>query len=373
MLNEKEKYRYSRHLLLKEIGLDGQLKLKQAKVLVVGAGGLGCPVLQYLAAAGIGTIGIIDFDVVDVTNLQRQVLFDETDVGKLKAVVAAEKLQKQNSHICIETYCEKLTTENVDDIFKPFNIVIDCTDNFSTRYLVNDACVLLGKPLVHGSIHRFQGQVSVFNYSVDEKLPVTYRCLFPSPPEDGAVLSCSEIGVLGVLPGIIGTLQATEAIKIISGIGKILSGRLLLFDALSMQSSIIEIERNPFVESITPSSFDALKKFDYSFQCKTEKVANEISVEKLQEWLKEKDGLQLLDVRNENELPEVEELSDLKIPLFDIENNISKISRKKKVVVFCKSGIRSAHAIELLTKKYSFGNLFNLKGGVEEWLNKKIL
>ncbi|MEO8146331.1 MAG: molybdopterin-synthase adenylyltransferase MoeB [Bacteroidia bacterium] len=368
MLNEKEIKKYSRHLLLNEIGGQGQLKLKEGKVLVIGAGGLGCPVLQYLVAAGVGTIGIIDFDIIEESNLQRQVLYNEEDIGKPKANVAAEKLHKQNSLINIISYNEKLSVENVEALFNQFEIIVDCTDNFSTRYLINDACVLFGKPMIYGSIHKFQGQVSVFNFKTANKKGPTYRCVFPVPPDNGTVPSCSEIGVLGVLPGIIGMMQATEVIKMITGIGEVLSGKLLFFDALIMQSSIIEIERNPDVENVTPATIEELKKQDYNFDCEINDMINEITVEQLQLYFENEDNIQIIDVRDENELPFVDELSGLKIPLFDIENNLEKISRDKKVILYCKSGIRSAAAIQILKNEFQFNNLYNLKGGVDEWM-----
>lgn len=371
MLNKQDITRYNRHLLLSEIGEKGQWKLKQGKVLVVGAGGLGCPVLLYLTAAGVGTIGIIDFDTVEESNLQRQVLFGEEDIGKLKADVAAKKLRKQNSLITVVAYCQKLSVENVEEIFTQYDIIVDCTDNFSSRYLINDACVLLHKPMVYGSIHRFQGQVSVFNLGKNRSSSPTYRCLFPQPPLQASIPSCSEIGVLGVLPGIIGTIQATEVIKMVTGIGKLLSGRLLIIDALSMASSIIEIERNPLTEKNSPSSMEELKNTDYNFDCDATIPGNEMTVEELQEYVHGKKEIQLLDVRNKDELPLIEELYGLKFPLSEIENNIDKISRNKKVIVYCKTGKRSAMAIELLQNKFHFTNLYSLKGGIDEWMRFK--
>ena len=245
MLTEKEISRYSRHLLLPEIGHEGQQKLKNARVLVIGAGGLGCPVLMYLVAAGVGKIGIVDFDRVDETNLQRQVLFDVADIGSSKSEVAKHKLSGQNPLIEIESIQQRVTNQNAIGIFSGYDIVVDGTDNFSTRYLVNDACVLLDKTLVSGSIFKFQGQISVFNFKNEkgERGP-TYRCLFPTPPPSGSILSCSETGVLGVLPGILGTLMANEVIKIIAGIGEVLSGKVLLIDALTMNFQTITIARS---------------------------------------------------------------------------------------------------------------------------------
>lgn len=368
MLTEQDKKKYSRHLLLDEIGVQGQLKLKQGKVLVVGAGGLGCPVLQYLTAVGVGTIGIVDFDFIEESNLQRQVLYNEKDIGKSKAIVAADILRKQNSLIQIVPHNEKLSIENVESLFNQYNIIVDCTDNFGTRYLINDACVLFNKPMVYASIHKFQGQVSVFNFKNSSLNPPTYRCVFPHPPIMGTVPSCAEVGVLGVLPGIIGLMQATEVIKMITGIGSVLSGKLLFFDALTMQSTLIEIERNPEVEKITPSSSNELSSYDYTFDCVPLKSIKEITSNDLQLLIDSKTDIQIIDVRNENELPFIDEYNDLKIPLFDIENKAQLISRSKKVILFCKSGTRSAAAIQILKNKFQFNNLLNLKGGTDEWL-----
>ncbi len=367
MLNSHEIKKYSRHLLLNEIGEAGQIKLKQSKVLVIGAGGLGCPVLQYLAVAGVGTIGIVDFDTIDESNLQRQVLYTEEDIGKLKAKVACDRLQKQNSLITVLPYCEKLSAENVERLFTPYEIIVDCTDNFSSRYLINDACVVMNMSMVYGSIHRFQGQVSVFNFTGGNKKSPTYRCLFPEPPSKGTIPNCSEVGVLGMLPGIIGLMQATEVIKMIAGVGEVLSGKLLCFDALTMHSSIIEIERNPMVEIITPVSMKELRNMYYTFDCELNSV-NEISVAELRELLLHQNQIQFLDVRNHDEVPIIEELKGLKIPLAEIENHIDKISRTDQVIVYCKSGKRSAAAIKILSSKFQFANLCNLKDGADAWL-----
>lgn len=374
MLSEKEILRYSRHLLLSEIGTEGQEKLKNARVVVIGAGGLGCPVLQYLAAAGVGRIGIVDFDVVDETNLQRQILFDVSDIGKSKAETAKIKLQNQNPLISVTSVNEKLITQNALSLFSEYDIIIDGTDNFSTRYMVNDACVLLGKTLVSGSVFKFQGQVSVFNFkNKNGEIGPTYRCLFPTPPSPDDVPSCSEVGVLGVLPGIIGTLMANESLKIITGIGEILSGKLLIADALSMNFNTIELKRNPASLKLIPKSAEEFQKMDYEFFCGTKQnksSVKEISAPMLFDLINSPEEIQLLDVREPNENPFVEKLNDLKIPLGNLEKRVKEISRNKKVIVFCRSGIRSRKAIELLQNKFGFENLLNLKGGVMEWLNK---
>lgn len=366
MLTQSELLRYSRHLLLPEIGKSGQEKLKNAKVLVIGAGGLGCPVLMYLTAAGIGKIGIVDFDKVDESNLQRQVLYDVEDIGTPKAGVAKEKLSKQNPLIEIVSIPERLTVKNALQLFSGYDVIVDGTDNFSTRYLVNDACVLSGKILVSGSIFKFQGQVSVFNF----RNGPTYRCLFPTPPAAGSVPSCSEIGVLGVLPGIIGTLMANEAIKITTGIGKILSGQVLLVDSLFLNFQKIQVQRNEESSRIAPKNAEEFARSDYDLFCGTQNAASsvrEISTHELAELLSSREDIQLLDVREIQEQPVVPELKDINIPLGDIEKKKDIISRDKKVIVFCRSGTRSRKAIDILSVNHGFSNLFNLKGGVVDW------
>lgn len=372
MLTEKELSRYNRHLLLPEIGSAGQERLKGARVLMIGAGGLGCPVLMYLVAAGVGKIGIVDFDVVDESNLQRQVLFETDDIGKLKAESAGRKLSRQNPLIEIVSIPKKLSTQNALELFSGYDIIVDGTDNFSTRYLVNDACLLLGKPLVSGSIFKFQGQISVFNMKDGKGVSgPTYRCLFPSPPQAGSVPSCSEVGVMGVLPGIIGSIMANETIKIITGIGGVLSGRILLVDSLSMKVSTVEIERNPEAIQTAPKNAMEFQKMNYELFCgvggDTSSV-REISVSELAALLASGEDIQLLDVREINEQPVVPELMHLNIPLGELEKKRDMISRDKKVVVFCRSGARSRKAIELLSRDSGFLNLYNLKGGVMEWI-----
>lgn len=373
MLNKEEIARYSRHLLLPEIGMAGQEKLKNAKVLVIGAGGLGCPALQYLTATGIGTIGIIDFDKVEVSNLQRQILYGVEDTGKLKAEIAVSKLSRQNPFVKFNSYTERLDNPNTLDIISGYDVIIDGTDNFSTRYLVNDACVLMDKPLIYGAIYKFEGQVSVLNYtdSSGNRGP-TYRCLFPIPPKPGSVPNCSEAGVLGILPGIIGALQATEAIKIIAGIGKPLTGRLLLFDAPAMRFLELSINRSDEWISTVPKNKEQFLKTDYDYFCGIKNSgapAKSISANELQLIIGNKDEIQLLDIRQPFEEPQIDELVDLQIPLGDIPGQAHLISKNKKVIVFCRSGNRSKHAIELLEKNFGFTNLLNLEGGVTAWIN----
>lgn len=371
MLNKEEIARYSRHLLLPEIGMTGQEKIKSAKILVIGAGGLGCPALQYLTAMGIGEIGIVDFDKVEESNLQRQILYSVEDIGKLKTEAAILKLSKQNPFVKFNSYPVRLDNQNAIELFSKYDLIIDGTDNFATRYLVNDACVILNKPLIYGSIYKFEGQVSVLNYtdSSGQSGP-TYRCLFPSPPLSGSIPNCSEIGVLGVLPGIIGTLQATEAIKIISGIGEPLSGKLLLFDALAMSFQVIGISRNNEWINSAPKNIEEFLETDYEYFCGNKNSGSStksISVDELKLIIENNLEVQLLDVRETFEEPQISELIDLKIPLADIHNQTHLISKKKKVIVFCKSGSRSKRAIEILEKDFGFTNLHNLEGGIISW------
>ncbi|HTA61887.1 MAG TPA: molybdopterin-synthase adenylyltransferase MoeB [Bacteroidia bacterium] len=347
MTNEELK-RYARHIILSEIGLEGQQKLKQAKVLVIGAGGLGCPVLQYLTAAGVGTIGIVDFDKIDDSNLQRQILYSTEDVGKPKAQIAKEKLGKQNPYINLIAHVTQLTSTNALEIISLYDIVVDGSDNFATRYLVNDACVILNKILVFGSIFKFDGQVSVFNY----KDGSTYRCLYPEPPAEGEVPNCAEIGVIGVLPGIIGTLQANEVIKIIVGVGEVLSGKLLVFNALTMQFDTFGISVNSANKKID-------KLIDYDIFCGS---TLEISADELKEKIKLKQDFQLLDVRELQEY-EIKNIGGKLIPLNELATNLDKLSKEKEIVVHCASGVRSKKAISIL-KASGFTKVYNLKNGL---------
>ncbi|WP_034040093.1 HesA/MoeB/ThiF family protein [Wocania ichthyoenteri] len=344
--------RYNRHIILSEIGQTGQDKISNAKVLVIGAGGLGCPVLQYLTAAGIGTIGIMDFDVVEISNLQRQVLFGTSTLGKNKAIAAKQRLEDLNDAISIIAYPEKLTHLNAIDLFNQYDIIVDGSDNFETRYLVNDACIITNKPLVFGSIYKFEGQVSVFNY----KNGPSYRCLFPNPPKKGSVPNCSEIGVLGVLPGIIGTMQANEVLKIILDLGNTLSGKLLCYNALTLQNSILKINRSEeTIQSVLKDKENFHEK-EIDFICKIE-VAT-VSIEAM---LSKKD-IQFIDVREAHEHPKVEGLEVTNIPLSQLENNLDKLDSVKKKAIFCQSGIRSKRAVELL-KKLDIKNCYSVNEG----------
>jgi len=362
-LSPEETERYGRHLILPSFGLEAQLKLKNSSVLVIGAGGLGCPVLQYLAAAGVGHIGIVDFDKIEESNLQRQILFSIDDIGKPKALVAKSKLERLNPHIKITAFETRLTRENVFELFENFDLIADGTDNFATRYLVNDACVLSKKTNVFASIFRFEGQVSVFNYlKKDDTRGVNYRDLFPEPPAAGLIPNCAEGGVLGVLPGIIGSMQANEVIKVLTGVGEPLVDRIFIFDAESFSSHILKIKKNPDVK--------IKELLDYEEICgiSTPKV-QEISVEEFQKLKNSGADFQLIDVREPNEFS-IKNLGGELIPLGQILAQAEKISTSKKVIIHCKSGARSARAIELLRAKKGFENLWNLKGGIDVFLPK---
>jgi len=347
--------RYSRHLLLDKVGEKGQLKLKQAKVLVIGAGGLGCPVLQYLGAAGVGEIGIVDFDVIDESNLQRQILFGVDDIGKSKSETAKLKLEAQNPLIKITAYNFELTNKNAIELFEKYDIIVDGTDNFSTRYMVNDGCVLANRPLVYGAIHKFEGQVSVFNY---EKGP-TYRCLFPNPPELGVMPSCSEVGVIGVLPGVIGTQQANEVLKMILNVGKVMSGELLIYNSLDLSFLQLEIKKSVNLSDVGINSIQDFEDFDYSLTC----VVNEIAFSK-EDLDKLPDTTIVLDVREEWETPIVENKSVINIPLDELGDRIDEIISDKTIYVVCQKGGRSQVAIDFLRSEYNYTNLINIDGGI---------
>ncbi len=349
MLNTEEKKQYNRHLILEEIGEKGQIKLKQAKVLVIGAGGLGCPVLQYLTAAGIGTIGVIDDDVVDQTNLQRQILYTVEDVGKSKAETAANRLSKLNPFISFQVYKEQLTKHNAIELFKQYDIIVDGSDNFQTRYLSNDAAVIANKPLVYGSIFKFEGQVSVFNYNGS----ATYRCLYPTPPNPKDVPNCSEIGVLGVLPGIIGSLQANEVLKIIIGLGDVLADKLLVLDVLSMRQLVLNYSKTERSElTVLDENYEAF--------CGVINIEDEITLE---DFNQNKALYHLLDVR-ENWEREQHHIGGQHIPLGELPHRFAEIDITKPVIVYCKSGMRSKRAIAFLQEQGVQGDFINLKNGL---------
>ena len=369
-LTHEQILRYSRHLLMPEVGLQGQIKLKNSSALVIGTGGLGSPVALYLAAAGIGRIGLVDFDIVDSSNLQRQVIHGTSTVGKLKVESGRDRLQDLNPDIQVDIYNEPYTSENAMRIAKDYDIIIDGTDNFPTRYLTNDVCVFLGKPNVYGSIFRFDGQVSVFHA---EKGPC-YRCLFPEPPPPGLVPSCAEGGVLGVLPGTVGTLQATEAIKILLGIGTPLIGKLLLYNALDMSFDFVTLKKNPKCRVCGPNA-DIKELIDYEEFCgvpghhadDTSAGADwDISPLAMKTRLDLDPNLILLDVREPHEL-EIAAIKGAKnIPLGEVAQRMSELDSAKDMIVFCKRGSRSARAIEILSSA-GFKKMKNLKGGINAW------
>ncbi len=381
-LTKRELKRYSRHLLLSEVGVEGQEKLKKASVLIVGLGGLGSPLAMYLAASGIGTLGLVDFDTVDDSNLQRQIIHGTSDVGRLKNESATEKLKEINPEITIIQHNVALTSENALQVIKNYDIVADGTDNFQTRYLVNDACVLLGKPNVYGAIYRFEGQASVFA----TKEGPCYRCLYPKPPEAGTVPSCAEAGVLGVLPGLIGTVQATEVVKLILEKGEPLIGRLLLYNALDMRFSEIKLKKNPECPMCggTPQIKELI---DYDAFCgvKKEKIKTSIIPEKwedeeemppkiLSELLKAKKELFLLDVRElyEYKISKIE--SAILLPLSQIPNKLDLLPKDKMIVVMCHHGMRSRRVMDYLIEN-GFENVYNLEGGIDKYaleVNPKI-
>lgn len=369
-LNHEEILRYSRHLLIPEVGLTGQKKIKAASVLVIGTGGLGSPVGMYLAAAGVGRIGLVDYDQVDASNLQRQVIHGTSQIGTLKVESARQRMLDINPDIQVEIFNEPFTSANAMRIAQDYDILIDGTDNFPTRYLTNDVSVLLGKPNVYGSIFRFDGQVSVF----DAQNGPCYRCLFPDSPPPGLVPSCAEGGVLGVLPGIIGTLQAAEALKLILGIGETMVGRLLLFNALDMSFDFVTLRKNPHCKICGPNP-EVTELIDYEEFCGVPGHDHEegsvgggwdIEVSQLVDRLNGGEEIHLLDVREPHEL-EISRLegADL-IPLGQLAARLSELDSADEMVVFCKSGTRSARALELLTSA-GFRKVKNLKGGINAW------
>ncbi len=367
-LSKEEILRYSRHLIMPEVGMDGQLKIKQAKVLCIGTGGLGAPLGLYLAAAGVGRIGLVDFDVVDSTNLQRQVLFGSSDVGKPKVQAAANRLRDLNSDIRIDTFDTQLTSENAFELFRDYDIIVDGTDNFPTRYLVNDASVIMGKPNVYGSIFRFEGQITVFGAPGGP----CYRCLYPEPPPPGLVPSCAEGGVLGVLPGIVGTIQAAEALKLIIGKGDPLIGRLLLFDALAMKFRELKLRKNPDCP-VCGTHPTLTKLIDYAEFCgirgeeAPSTVINipEITPRELKAKLDKGEDVYVLDVREPHEY-QICNIGGHLIPLGELPQRVHELESSKEIVAHCKSGKRSAQAVEFL-QKAGFRKIQNLKGGILAW------
>jgi adenylyltransferase/sulfurtransferase len=370
-LSKEEIQRYSRHLIMPEVGMEGQLKLKRARVLTIGTGGLGAPLGLYLAAAGVGHLGLVDFDVVDSSNLQRQVTFTTADVGKPKSEAAKARLSALNPAIEIVSYETRLTSDNALELFRDYDIIVDGTDNFPTRFLVNDACILLGKPNVYGSIFRFEGQATVFGYSDGP----CYRCLYPEPPPPGLVPSCAEGGVLGVLPGIVGSIQAMETIKLILGAGDPLVGRLLLFDALAMRFRELKLKKNPDCP-MCGTHRTITKLIDYEEFCgirgeeapaMTEGIP-EITATELKARQDRGDKLFILDVREPHEY-QICNLNGKLIPLGELPRRVNELDSSVEMVVHCRSGKRSADAIHFL-QTAGFKKLLNLKGGVQAWADE---
>ncbi|MFN7984857.1 MAG: molybdopterin-synthase adenylyltransferase MoeB [Vicinamibacterales bacterium] len=380
-LSNEEIKRYSRHLIMPEVGVDGQRRLKAGSVLCIGAGGLGSPAAMYLAAAGVGRIGVIDFDVVDYSNLQRQIIHGTSDVGRSKLASAKDRLLDINPHIQVDTYEAALSSENALEFFKPYDVILDGTDNFPTRYLTNDACVLLGKPNAYGSIFRFEGQASVFA----TKDGPCYRCLYPEPPPPGLVPSCAEGGVLGVLPGVIGVIQATEAIKLLTGIGEPLVGRFLIYDALRMRFRELKLRKDPDCP-VCGTNPTVTKLIDYEEFCglrpsvETEAAAavasagatvnaTEITAVELKQRLDRGDKLVIVDVREPNEYQINRIPGSQLIPLGEIPRRYAELDPEEEIVVQCKAGGRSAKAADYL-RTVGFKRVLNLKGGILDWVDK---
>jgi len=375
-LSQDQIKRYTRHILLPEVGVSGQKKLLDAKVLVVGAGGLGCPISLYLAAAGVGTIGLVDFDVVDASNLQRQVLFTTEDVGKPKVEAAARRLKALNPDVKVNTYAVALRSDNIMDILKNYDMIIDGTDNFPTRYLTNDAAVLQGKPNIYGSIFRFEGQVTVF------KTPEgpCYRCLYPEPPPPGEVPSCAEGGVMGAMVGTVGSIQATEAIKLITGAGKPAIGKFVIYNSLDMQVRVLKLHKDPACP-ICGKNPTIKALIDYEQFCgmkveqtQTQQVAtakDEITALELKVKMDEKQDFVLIDVREPNEYDIARIPGATLVPLSQLPNRFHELDKYKgkEIVLHCKSGIRSRKAINFL-KQQGYENLVNVAGGIAEWSNQ---
>jgi molybdopterin/thiamine biosynthesis adenylyltransferase/rhodanese-related sulfurtransferase/molybdopterin converting factor small subunit len=372
-LTNDEINRYSRHLIMPEVGVEGQRKLKAAKVLCIGAGGLGSPVAMYLAAAGVGRLGLVDFDTVDFSNLQRQILHGTPDVGRSKLASAKDRLNALNPNVQIDSYETALSSQNALQIFEPYDIVVDGTDNFPTRYLVNDACVLLGKPNAYGSIFRFEGQASVFA----TKGGPCYRCLYPEPPPPGLVPSCAEGGVLGVLPGLIGVIQATETLKLIMGIGEPLVGRFLIVDALRMKFRELKLRKDPDCP-VCGTHPTVTHLIDYEQFCgitpaapepSTVNTATEIASVELKARLDRGDALKIVDVREPNEYQINRIAGSVLIPLGDIPKRYNELNPNDEIVVHCKMGGRSAKAADFL-RSVGFKRVLNLKGGILDWIDK---
>ena len=349
MLSKEELARYNKQIILPEIMLEGQEKLSAAKVLVIGAGGLGCPVLQYLTAAGVGFIGIADGDSIEISNLQRQVLYTEQEIGQSKATVASKKLNALNPNIKIQIHAVYIDSNNALKILDEYDIIVDGSDNFDTRYLVNDACIMLNKPMVSGAIYKFEGQVSVFNYHHGP----TYRCLFPEPPSAEESPNCEDIGVIATLPGIVGTIQANEVIKIITGIGEVLSGKLLVIDTLTMNTHF-------FLFKLNEANRD-IRQLPGSVQ-NNNVIVNTIEYNELEKRMQQESSIQLIDIR-EKEEHEIANIGGINIPLSLLTSSYHLLDPEAPIVVYCDAGVRSTHAAKLLLQQ-GFKNVMNLKGGI---------
>jgi molybdopterin/thiamine biosynthesis adenylyltransferase/rhodanese-related sulfurtransferase len=365
--------RYARQIILPHFGESSQAALQRAKVLVIGAGGLGCPALQYLAAAGVGMIGIVDDDRVELSNLHRQVLFTEDDIGKNKAKVAGEKLRKINAKLTVQIIENKVHLGNAADILSKYDVVIDGSDNFRTRYLVNDVCALLNIPLVYGSVFRYEGQVSVFHVRDSQPVgrPANYRDLFPIPPALGEVPNCLEAGVIGVLTGIIGTMQASEAIKLITGIGEVLASKVLTYSMLSNSMEIFEFAPHPEALSSAPGTLDELRKMQYESFCSNPHDVHEITWEDLDEHISKEEML-LLDVREADELPHLEKYSCISIPLRELRGRLHELHSAQTIVVFCQSGNRSKVAVRELQQLSTFRQVWSIQGGIAALVDSRI-
>lgn len=366
---EATKARYQRQIILPELGQEGQTKLSKAKVLVIGSGGLGCPVLQYLVVSGVGHIGIADDDIVQLSNLNRQILFSPQDVGLYKVDVAKEKLILLNESVSIQVWRKRWSTIDCIKHFKDYDIIVDATDNFASRYLINDACVLLNKPLVFGAVSKFEGQLAVFNWGEKTK-SVNYRDVFPEPPQSNEILNCSDAGVLGVLPGIIGTLQATEVIKLITGIGESLFNRLLTYNALKQDFFTIQLKHNPEAKHLLPKNIEEFKNTNYEWLCNlNQEHETEIDCEK---WLEIQESLILVDIRDLTETPRLNTYNPIEIPIADLRKNQDKLS-KKPLIFVCQSGKRSLLAVKLILEYNPKAVVYSLKGGVNEMMKKNII
>ena len=378
-LSNEEVARYSRHLIMPEVGMDGQLKLKAASVLCIGAGGLGSPVAMYLAAAGVGRLGIVDFDVVDYSNLQRQVIHGTPDVGRPKLDSARDTLNAINPEVHVETHEVALSSANALDVLRGYDVIVDGTDNFPTRYLVNDACVILGIPNAYGSIFRFEGQASVFAATDGP----CYRCLYPEPPPPGLVPSCAEGGVLGILPGVVGTIQATEAVKLIMGVGEPLVGRFLVYDALRMRFRELKLRKDPDCP-VCGDNPTVTELIDYEQFCGITPAApasepaagaggdaaggDDATVEQLKARIDSADGVFILDVREPQEYRICSIPGSTLIPLGDLPGRLAELEGRGEMIVHCKSGVRSAKAVKLL-REAGFAQARNLKGGILRWID----